>query len=281
MKQSLLRAVCWLLGFGFFWSLPSLYAQTNQPYLMQINSPDRAFLGIEMEDVTAQNMATYKLSSERGVIVHAVTKGSPAETAKLQQNDVILEFGGFQVWSTIQLRRLVEETPIGRKADLVISRDGKKMNLVVQVGKRDRPVISSVEPGDRKGREYDSSGPVERLYRFFPSPPEAPFTETLPVRPRLGITIQSLTDQLAEFFGVPGKKGVLVTSITENSPASGKLKSGDVILGADKQSINSPEEFRQFIRKADGKVDFKVIRDKKEISVAVDLPYEANKGYRF
>ena len=37
-----------------------------------------AYLGIEMSDVTSANMAQYKLSDERGVIVRSVQAGSPA-----------------------------------------------------------------------------------------------------------------------------------------------------------------------------------------------------------
>ena len=48
-----------------------------------------------MKDVTADDVSKYKLSSERGVIVSSVIKGSPAETANLKEEDVILEFGGF------------------------------------------------------------------------------------------------------------------------------------------------------------------------------------------
>ena len=84
-----------------------------------------AYLGIQMADVTASNMSQYKLSSERGVIVRSVVKGSPAEAANLQNGDVILEFAGYPVWSSLQLSRLVQETPVGRKVELIVSRDGK------------------------------------------------------------------------------------------------------------------------------------------------------------
>ena len=48
---------------------------------------DGPFLGINMDDVTAENISTHKLKSEQGVIVRSVVKGSPAEKAKLQEND--------------------------------------------------------------------------------------------------------------------------------------------------------------------------------------------------
>src|SRR5262245_34587570 len=79
-----------------------------------------SYLGIEMENVTAENMASYKLNAEAGVIVRSVEKGSPAETANLQEKDVILQYAGMPVFCTMQLEILVLETLGGRGIDLEI-----------------------------------------------------------------------------------------------------------------------------------------------------------------
>ena len=110
-------------------ALPSSQAQTRVfPNARQLDL-DGAYLGIQMKDVKAEDVAKYKLSGERGVIVSSVMRGSPAEKANLKEEDVILEYGGFAVWSSSQLSRLVQETPAGRKVDMVVSRDGKRINL--------------------------------------------------------------------------------------------------------------------------------------------------------
>ena len=47
---------------------------------------------------------------------------------------------------------------------------------------------------------------------------------------RVGVSTTPLTKQLADFFGVSGGHGLLITSISENSPASkAGLRAGDVI----------------------------------------------------
>jgi S1-C subfamily serine protease len=100
-------------------------------------------------------------------------------------------------------------------------------------------------------------------------------------KPRLGVTLQPLTDQLADYFGVPGKKGALVSSVASDSPSAGKLRSGDVIIAAGDREITSPEELSSFITdRGEGNVTLKVIRDKKEISLVVNLP-SANRGSGF
>jgi serine protease Do len=235
------------------------------------------YLGIEMEDVTADNMATFKLASESGVIVRSVVKGSPAEAAGLQDKDVILEYAGMPVLSAQQMTRFVRETPIGRKVDLVLSRDGKKINLTAKIGKRETgPGAAESEPGIMM-----FGAPGGRTFHFrtpeggsgWEMPGMGPFGREESSKPRLGVTLQPLTDQMADFLGVPGKKGVLVTSVVEGSPAVGKLKAGDVIVRADNASIEDLGDLTRVVRDKPegGKLELKVVRDKKEIPVTVDL----------
>jgi serine protease Do len=251
---------------------------------------DGAYLGIEMEDVTTDNMATYKLAGERGVIVRSVVKGSPAEAAGLQEKDVILEYAGTTVMSAQQIRRLVRETPVGRKVDLMVSRDGRKVSLTAKIGKREGgPEITESEPGMMM-----FGGPGGRTYHF--RSPQAGNSPDMPgmewfgreesPKPRLGVTLQPLTDQMADFLGVPGKKGVLVTSTVEGSPAVGKLKAGDVIVRADNQAVEDPGDLTRVVRgkPEGGKLELRVVRDKKEIPVTVELTGTGtktqNKGFR-
>jgi serine protease Do len=254
---------------------PFAGAQTEGiPRVIQMNASG-AYLGIQMDDVNSSNMSRYKLSAERGAIVRSVMKGSPAEDAGLKEDDVLLEFAGSQIWSAAQLSRLVQETPPGRKVDLVLSRDGKRMNMTVEIGTR---------AGRRAELRMEGMpGFDDRLFQWPPAPsvprgPEAPGG-----KPRLGVTLQPLTDQLGEFLGVPGRKGVLVASVLSGSASAGKLKTGDVILSADGKSVSEPEDLTRIVReKTGGDMTFKVIRDKKEITVVVSLPAEEreSKGYK-
>jgi serine protease Do len=259
-------------------ALPSSHAQTRAFSNTLLLGLDGAYLGIQMKDVAAGDISKYKLSSERGVIVSSVIKGSPAETAKLKEEDVILEFGGFAVWSSSQLSRLVQETPVGRKVEMVVSRDGQRMNLSATLETRDR------ENAEGRIEIFPNDGlrPGPRPFQFrMPGPPEGSVIVTAPKKARLGVTVQPLTDQLGAFLGVPGNKGVLVASVINGSPSAGKLKAGDVILSVDGKSIENPDDLTKLIQaKSEGTVNLKVIRDKKEIPVVVNLPASDEKGYK-
>jgi serine protease Do len=252
---------------------------TAQTFSVLQNDSSGAYLGITMENVMADTMAKYKLNSEKGVIVSSVTKGSPAEIATIKENDVILEFGGFPVWSSFQLLRLVQETPIGRKTDLVISRDGKRLNLSVVLERR-----GGRQNEGRRGvlRMAPFQGGPYEFRKEFPEVPEDQRSILTERKPRLGVTLQPLTDQLAEFLGVPGNKGVLITSVVKGSASEGKLRSGDVVIEVNNKHMDTPEEFTQFIRTAPaGQITLKIIRDKKPLSVIIDLLSDDNrKGYK-
>jgi S1-C subfamily serine protease len=232
-----------------------------------------AYLGIEMEDVTAENMAKYKLQAETGVIIRSVEKGSPAGAARLQENDVIVEYAGIPVFSAAQLSNLVQDTPVNRTINLGIVRDGKKMTLSVKAGERDQfsGRLERLAP-NILGRDFQFGG---NTFRYaVPRESGRRLDDLLSPKPQLGVEGIALTDQMAAFLGTAGKKGVLVVSVTSGSPAAAVLKAGDVILAVDGKPVGETTELGRIIsgKTAGSKAELRIVRDKKEISVTVEFP---------
>jgi S1-C subfamily serine protease len=68
--------------------------------------------------------------------------------------------------------------------------------------------------------------------------------------------------------------GVLISAVDLDSPASrGGLKAGDVITAAAGQMVRSPADVSSAMRgvRPGSKLELKVVRDRKELSMAVDL----------
>ena len=84
-----------------------------------------SWLGVKMQEVTAENVKELKLPAERGVLVREVVPESPAAKAGLKANDVITELDGQRVEGTAQFHRMIHETPAGRTVHLMVWRDGK------------------------------------------------------------------------------------------------------------------------------------------------------------
>ena len=85
---------------------------------------------------------------------------------------------------------------------------------------------------------------------------------------RLGISIDSLSPQLAEYFGT--KEGVLVSSVTDSSAAAkAGLKAGDVITNFNGSTINDPQDVRRRIQSLNDGDEFTltVMRDRKPLTL--------------
>ena len=90
-------------------------------------------------------------------------------------------------------------------------------------------------------------------------------------RARLGVSIQGMTSQLAEYFGA--KEGVLVTTVREDSAAENAgLRAGDVITAVNGQPVTSPADLTRAIREAKETAKVSYVRDKKTAEVEVSLP---------
>jgi serine protease Do len=212
-----------------------------------------------------------------GVVVEEVEPGSAAEKGGLKKADVITRFAGEEVRSARQFSRLVQETPAGRTVSAMVVRDGKTTEL--KITPEDRPRAGIFIDGDRLSRSFDSQRLEEQMGRLndrLRNLPPFDFNLDLDVpgreRPRLGVSVQPLTPQLAGYFGA--KEGVLVSSVTDDSPASrAGLKAGDVIVSVNSQTISSRADLTRVVTGAGPNVDITIgiVRDRKESSVKARL----------
>ncbi|MFQ5723386.1 MAG: PDZ domain-containing protein [Terriglobia bacterium] len=219
----------------------------------------QAWLGVRLSEVTAEKAAELKLGEPTGALVEEVVEGSPAAKAGLQANDVIVGFAGERVRSVAQLRRLVQETPGGRRVQVEVSRAGQRRAFEVQLEER-RPRFSrrirvpAITVPHIEIPDYDV-----RIFR----------------RPaRLGISGAELTSQLAEYFGVEQGRGVLVREVLAGSPAAkAGVKAGDVIVAVDSEPVGSIGELRRALarKQEENRVTLTIVRDHREQSVTVEL----------
>lgn len=219
-----------------------------------------ARLGVNVSDITAEKAKELKLPGEYGALVESVEEDSPAARAGLAENDVILEFAGERVRSVAHLRRLVRETPPGRTVTLEVSRAGRTRSLETTLKERSRLHLQMPN--------FD----VRRIMPRIRIPDI--HVETLRRRPRLGISGDELTRQLAGYFGVQQGKGVLVREVLAGSAADkAGLKAGDVIIRVGEEEISSVRKLRRALARAhgDGKVTLTIVRDRREQSVEVEL----------
>lgn len=234
-----------------------------------------AFLGVRIEEVDEETVQRLRLPEERGARIAQVVEDGPASAAGLREDDVIVRWNDQRVESAVQIQRLVRETPPGRTARLGVVRDGQEREIRVELAEREMPRVS-VRPsrsGDApraerlRARMRDGFGPMERAGFVFAR------------RARLGISLQSLTPQLGEYFGVEDGRGALVAGVREDTPAArAGLRAGDVILRVGDAEVERPADVVRGIHRRDaGPVELRIVRDGQERTLTVELE-EAPEG---
>ncbi len=93
-------------------------------------------------------------------------------------------------------------------------------------------------------------------------------------RGRIGVVVQSMTQELAESFGLKTPKGAIVSQIDKKGPAAkSELKEGDIIIEANGKAIASSGDLPVLVSTlAPGSdLTLKVLRDGKEVTVKVKV----------
>lgn len=216
------------------------------------------WLGVALEEVSGEEA--------RGARVIRVEKDSPAERAGIRDGDIILEFDGERILGVRTLLRVVRETPEGRKVDIELERDGRRMRVEAQLEERpEGPRVFSWRGGEGSDLDFDIPDidiKIPRLLRFSDS------------RPLLGVAVDTLNPQLAEFLGVQEDDGGLfIKEVFEETPAErAGLKAGDVILEAEGRRIDGVLDLREALRDNAGKtITLLIVRDRSERKVDVTL----------
>ncbi len=124
-------------GIGFAIPINMFMAVARQ--LIETGKVTRAFLGVNLNSKYGPAMAAeVGLPRPVGAQVTGVTPNSPADTAKLQIGDVILEFNHTPIENDAHLVNLVSMTEIGKSVPMVVFRDRKPIEVMVEVADRDK-----------------------------------------------------------------------------------------------------------------------------------------------
>ena len=114
-------------------------------------------------------------------------------------------------------------------------------------------------PGDREPRRFEYRVPNGML----------PFVSGS--RGRLGVSVQSLTPDLQEYFGAKNG-GALVSSVTkESAAAKAGVKAGDVITSINGKTVEDSDDLVRELDDLTGEVTIVLLRDKKEMTLKATL----------
>jgi serine protease Do len=210
-------------GIGF--AIPINVATDSADKLIKDGKVTYPWIGIGIRALSDdKDLAALTKEVKDGVVVREIHSGTPAANSDLKPADIIVAIDGVPVKAPRDLQRQILRKQIGQTVRLDVWRDGKKLQVALQTGEMPDPLQL-----------------VSRSRLVKPKSESA-----------FGLTVQTLTKDLAKGLKLDNVEGVVVTDVADDSTAQQKgLERGDVITEIDRVPIRSAEDFKAAIAKAD------------------------------
>jgi serine protease Do len=217
------------IGIGF--AIPSTLAKRVIDDLRKYGKVRRGWLGVHIQSIDPDMAESMGLPDQHGALVASVDENGPAAKAGLKSGDVVVRFDGKDITEMRRLPRIVAETPLNKKVEMVVWRDGRRQTVEAVVGEM------AEEPADQAKAEQ-------------PHPQQANAGQV--AVPGTGMSVSALSPQLRDKFGVDDNtKGVVVTDVKQDSVAADKgMHPGDVIIEAGQKPVRAPQELIKVIEEA-------------------------------
>ncbi len=119
------------IGIGF--AIPSNMVKNLTAQMVQYGQVRRGELGIMGTELNSELAKAMKVDAQRGAFVSQVMPNSAAAKAGVKAGDVITSLNGKPISSFAALRAEVGSMPIGSKVQLGLVRDGKPVNVSLEL----------------------------------------------------------------------------------------------------------------------------------------------------
>jgi serine protease Do len=207
------------MGIGF--AVPSNLSRTVMDQLVRTGKVVRGWLGVAIQDLSAELAAQFGITDTKGVLVSDVMEDSPAKKAGFERADVIIEYDGKPMDSPTHLRNAVAQTPIGKKVSVKLIRDKKPKTIEVTIVEQPK---SLGQPGAEESRE-----------------------SAVPTGILSDIDVHELNEELASRYGLKAAdRGVVVIRVKSGSTAEEMgVREGDLILEVNRKAVGSLKSYEQ------------------------------------
>ena len=194
------------VGIGF--AIASDVVKNVVAQLKENGSVTRGWIGVQIQNVTADLADDLGLKEQTGALVAAAQKDSPAAAAGVKSGDVITTVDGETVADPHDLARRIAALGPKKTVKLGVTRNGSPMTIDVTLGSMPADKTANAET-----RNSDDNGGSALA--------------------KLGLTLRPAR----------GQDGVVVAEVDPDGAAADKgLKQGDIILEVAGKSVNRPAD---------------------------------------
>ncbi len=237
------------IGIGF--AIPSNMVKNLTSQMVEYGQVKRGELGIMGTELNSDLAKAMKVDAQRGAFVSQVLPNSSAAKAGIKAGDVITSLNGKPISSFAALRAQVGTMPVGSKLTLGLLRDGKQVNvnLELQQSSQNQVDSSSIFNGIEGAEMSMPVGSKLTLGLLRDG-------KQVNVNLELQQSSQNQVDSSSIFNGIEGAEmsnkgkdqGVVVNNVKTGTPAAQiGLKKGDVIIGANQQAVKNIAELRKVL----------------------------------
>lgn len=192
---------------------------------------------------------SFGMDTAHGALIARILPDSPAADSALRVGDVVTRFEGQRVERSSALPPLVGRVPANADARLEVVRDGRTVELTVNIGEL---------PSDE-----ELAGNAR---------PPAPTRQV----DMLGLDVEPLDERAREALGID-RGGVRVREVREGGPAEqAGMVAGDVVLMVDNKSIDSSADLADVLAGLDGRSSVAVLIQREEGPVFLALQMAGN-----
>jgi serine protease Do len=208
-------------GIGF--AIPINMAKYVMDQILKHGKVVRGYIGVGIQDVTPELARAFHITAEKGALVSGVEANSPGGKAGLQRGDVVTEVEGQAVEGANDLRLKIGTMTPGATVHLKVNRNGEMRDFSFALGEA---------PAGKTAASNAGEVPENSAMR--------------------GVQVDELSNDIRQQLGLKDNvKGVVVTNISEDSPAADSgLQRGDVIEQVNRQPLNSVSDYERLISEA-------------------------------
>jgi serine protease Do len=203
-----------------------------------------AWVGVEGEPLTAESAKAAGLDRPTGMLVTAVSAGSPADQAGLKAGDIVYAIDGKEVLDPGALRYRIASQPVGESVTVTIVRRGSAQNLKMNL-----------------------TAPPENPPRQLTQIPSGSILA--------GVSIANLSPALAQELGAGlPERGVVVVNVPREAPAARTRfpRPGDIVESVNGQRVASVADVRTALGAAQGQTLFRLNRDGQRVECLYQAP---------
>jgi serine protease Do len=203
-------------GQGIGFAIPIKQVMAIEKELIRSGAIRRGWLGVGIQQLTAELAESFGVKGEKGVVVNRVFPGSPAEESGLRGGDIVIGLEGKPVTGVTEFQRQVSSLAPGSTVSLEILRRGK------------RALVTAIL-GEMPGQEPKPSPRKEEVDAW-------------------GLAVSPVPPVILRDLELPG--GVEILYVESTGPAwEGGIRQGDILVAIDGEPVADVASYNGMVAK--------------------------------